>query len=103
MSTAIANVQEKSRRPIVELFLLTAIVLRVRCAELYGDLNRRAQAAREREDAGVSAVELILITAAVIVIVGIAVVAIKGAVTTKSGDVSKCITGADTTNNGGCN
>ncbi|MFG2845956.1 hypothetical protein ACGF12_22720 [Kitasatospora sp. NPDC048296] len=63
----------------------------------------RIERARQRKEGGYTAVELILITAAVIVVVGIAVVAIKAAVTTKSKSVSNCITGADTTNNGGCN
>ncbi|MEV7123725.1 hypothetical protein [Kitasatospora griseola] len=62
----------------------------------------RIQAAHRRKDGGYTAVELILITAAVIVVVGIAVLAIKGAVTTKSKSVGDCITGATTDNAGGC-
>ncbi|MFB7376558.1 hypothetical protein ACFC6U_01705 [Kitasatospora purpeofusca] len=62
----------------------------------------RIQAAHQRKDGGYTAVELILITAAVIVVVGIAVLAIKTAVGTKSKSVGDCITGATTDNAGGC-
>ncbi|MEV7177822.1 hypothetical protein [Kitasatospora sp. NPDC093679] len=80
--------------------LLAVAAFKTRAVEA---LSRRIQAAKAREEGGYTAVELILITAAVIVVVGIAVVAIKAAVTTKSTSVGNCITGADTTNNGGCN
>ncbi|MFD9125413.1 hypothetical protein [Kitasatospora sp. NPDC059571] len=68
-----------------------------------GALLRRIEAAKARQEGGYTAVEFIFITAGVIVIVGLAILAIKIAVTTKSTSVSTCITGADTTQNGGCN
>ncbi|MFD5610540.1 hypothetical protein [Kitasatospora sp. NPDC127060] len=91
-----------SARAIGERLMVLALSAAAAVATLRGALFTRVEKIRRR-DGGYTAVELILITAAVIVVVGIVVVAIKTAVTTKSGDVSKCITGADTTNNGGCN
>jgi len=82
---------------------MSSTAVQQQSTRMFSGFFARLEAAKKRAEAGYTAVELILITAAVIVVVGIAVVAIKAAVTTKSTTVGNCITGADTTNNGGCN
>lgn len=63
---------------------------------------RLDKARSESPDGGYTAVEWIIITAIVIAIVVAASVIISAAVSQKATDVGNCITGANTTNNGGC-
>ncbi|WP_331727373.1 hypothetical protein OG871_40225 (plasmid) [Kitasatospora sp. NBC_00374] len=101
MSTTVIN--PAGSFGVRERALLFAVTAVAAVAGVRDAAFSRIDKARNREEGGYTAVELILITAAVIVVVGIAVVAIKAAVTTKSTSVGTCITGADTTQNGGCN
>ncbi|MER5638212.1 hypothetical protein ABT095_14785 [Kitasatospora sp. NPDC002227] len=64
--------------------------------------GRLERARAEGEDGGFSAVEWVIGIAVIIAILVATALVISGAISTKAGDVGKCITGANSTNNGGC-
>lgn len=62
----------------------------------------RVEATREEGDGGFSTVEMVIGIAIIIAILVAVAVIISGALTTKATSVGTCITGANSTNNGGC-
>ncbi|MFE0457740.1 hypothetical protein ACFW1A_00585 [Kitasatospora sp. NPDC058965] len=76
-----------------------------RPTRMFQPLTKRlgaAQATRQgrRRDAGMSAVEYLGLTLLAIIIVGLVGAGVKGAFTTKTTNVSNCITTSDSTQNG---
>ncbi|MFJ5926585.1 hypothetical protein ACIQF6_28680 [Kitasatospora sp. NPDC092948] len=62
----------------------------------------RVAAARDEEDGGFSTVEMVIGIAILIAILVAVAVILSGALTGKATQVGGCITGANSTNNGGC-
>ncbi|WP_159401059.1 hypothetical protein [Streptomyces sp. NRRL B-24484] len=65
-------------------------------------IRARIDAARTEEDGGFSTVEMVIGIAILIAILVAVAVILSGALTTKATTVGNCITGANSTNNGGC-
>jgi hypothetical protein len=65
-------------------------------------IRGRVAATREQKDAGFSTVEMVIGIAILIAILVAVAVILSGAFTTKATSVGNCITGANSTNNGGC-
>ncbi|MFJ1757646.1 hypothetical protein [Kitasatospora sp. NPDC088134] len=62
----------------------------------------RVVAARDEEDGGFSTVEMVIGIAIIIAILAAVAVILSDALTGKAAQVGGCITGANSTNNGGC-
>ncbi|GAA4981565.1 hypothetical protein [Kitasatospora paranensis] len=65
-------------------------------------VRARVAAVRDTKDAGFSTVEMVIGIAIIIAILVAVAVILSGALTTKATTVGTCITGASSSNNGGC-